>query len=87
MSYADRIFKELRNNLHNVTKDANKDDLETTKDILLEYIELIDGKIGEGKYCPDCNGEGEFETTVEYNGREIDRTFICHTCKGTGRAA
>ena len=87
MSYADRVFKELRNTLHNVTKDANKEDLETTKDILLEYIELIDGKIREGNFCPDCNGEGEIETTVEFGGRDIDRTFVCHTCKGTGRAA
>lgn len=84
MSYADRVHQELRDKLHNLTENAGTEDLQTTKSILEEYIEVIDGKLTD--VCPVCNGEGEIETLVEYGGRDIDRTFVCQTCKGTGKA-
>lgn len=84
MSYADRIFKELKDKLKNLTDNANYDDLEQTKIILEEFIESIDDKLTQ--VCKDCDGDGEVETLVESNGYEVDVTLICETCRGTGKA-
>lgn len=84
MSFADNTFKELRHRLAELTDKANGDDLNHIKMICDEYSELIDTKLNS--VCPDCNGEGETEMLYEVNGRDIERTLTCSTCRGTGKA-
>jgi DnaJ-class molecular chaperone len=84
MSYTDRVHQELRDKLHSLTANAGTEDLQTTKSILEEYIEVIDGNLAD--ICKNCNGDGEIDELIEYNGREVERTLICDVCKGTGRS-
>lgn len=84
MSFADRTFKELRDRLSQLTDKANSDDLNTIKMICDEFSEFIDSKTKD--LCKYCEGSGEIERLVEYGGRELEQTFICEYCSGTGKA-